>query len=376
MYQARELPKDVEASNPGRDRRMRQGRETAEANRLQPGGRARPDGSSAAPSPAHRPFHHEFITTDGLRPGETFAFWRDVCLKRSEPAGSGGVHFASSYRCLAAPEGEFKDFRMTPAGLARTPRLCRHDGIDNIVLTLTLSGEGSGWFGDPDQATRLGGGLVRIRDRARPYLLQWTAAENRVLNLDLPRTALDRRTLERVLAAAGTLMPNQNLVPLLAAQMRSLAELAPGLDPAARAAGLRSLLDLATTVLSLEFDRMAAESEVCEDGMLIAAQALIRRSFASPDLAPEDIARKIGCSRAHLYRLFARHGLTVAGYLREVRLERARAALMAAGPRESVGDIAFRSGFDNPVHFTQLFRSRFGIRPGELRRRERIPPTG
>lgn len=127
------------------------------------------------------------------------------------------------------------------------------------------------------------------------------------------------------------------------------------------------MLDLAATVLRLEFGSVPAESEVCEGGMLIAAQALIRRRFASPDLSPEEIAHRLGCSRAHLYRLFARHGLTVAGYLREVRLQRCHAALAAAGPRETVGDIAFRCGFDNPVYFAHLFYRRFGMRPSEAR---------
>lgn len=154
---------------------------------------------------------------------------------------------------------------------------------------------------------------------------------------------------------------------MLASQMRSLADAASGLDPAGRAAGLHSVLDLAATVLRLEFGAHPTESEVCEDGMLIAAQALIRRRFASADLSPDEIAHRLGCSRAHLYRVFARNELTVAGYLREVRLQRAHAALSVATPRDTVGDIAFRCGFEDPIHFTRLFRQRFGLTPGAFR---------
>jgi AraC-like DNA-binding protein len=35
--------------------------------------------------------------------------------------------------------------------------------------------------------------------------------------------------------------------------------------------------------------------------------------------------------------------------------------------REHIGDIAYRCGFGDPVHFTRLFRQRFGLTPSELR---------
>jgi transcriptional regulator GlxA family with amidase domain len=150
--------------------------------------------------------------------------------------------------------------------------------------------------------------------------------------------------------------------------MRTLADLLPTLSGPARTVALQATIDLAVAVLCLHLGAAKAESEICEDGMLAAAQALISRRFWSADLSPDEIAHRLGCSRAHLYRVFSRHGLTVAGYLREVRLQRCRAALIAAGPREKVGDIAFRGGFDNPVYFARLFHQRFGMRPSDARR--------
>lgn len=313
---------------------------------------------------------HEFVSTDGLRPGERFAFLRDASLRRLDLYESAhGEPFMASLSRLVAPEGRLIELRTTSGGLGRTPRLCRADEIDDIVLTLTLSGDGAGWFGDPDQAARLdtNRGLLRLRDESRPFVVQWTSGKNHTLHVDLPRAVFDAWTLNHILAGNGACLSPNGLAPMLAAQMRSLAEIAPDLAPPARAAGLRAVLDLAATVLRLEFGSEPAESENCEDGMLVAAQALICRRFGSADLSPEEIAHRLGCSRAHLYRLFARHGLTVAGYLREVRLQRCRAALAAAGPRETIGDIAFRCGFDNPVYFAHLFYQRFGMRPSEAR---------
>jgi len=92
-------------------------------------------------------------------------------------------------------------------------------------------------------------------------------------------------------------------------------------------------------------------------------------------LSPEIIARQLRCSRAHLYRAFAAQGETVAGYVRDLCLRRAYELLARDNVRrEQIGDIAYRCGFEDPVHFTRLFRQRFGLTPSELR--SRIAPPG
>jgi AraC family transcriptional regulator, positive regulator of tynA and feaB len=313
---------------------------------------------------------YERVSTVSLPPDERFTIWRDVYLQRCEPfecARTDIERFEANYRYLSIPEGEFTDLSMTSAGLARPARLCRDDAANNIALTTTVSGSGAGWFSDPDLTTIFGTGYIRVRDQSRPYAVKLTARKNRTLHLEFPRASLDPQTLTRVQAAAGTAIRSQGLITMLAALMRSFADVVDGLDPATRGAGLRSVLDLAVTALRLEYGTAVAESEDCKDGMLLAAQTLMCQRIGEVDLSPEGLAGPLGCSRAHLYRVFARNGLTIAGYLREIRLQRCRAALAVAGPSDTVADIAFRCGFDNPVYFSRLFRQRFGIRPTDAR---------
>lgn len=62
--------------------------------------------------------------------------------------------------------------------------------------------------------------------------------------------------------------------------------------------------------------------------------------------------------------MFAEQGETVADYVRELRLRRARDLLVSDTEAENrIGDIAYRCGFEDPVHFTRLFRQRFGLTP-------------
>jgi AraC-like DNA-binding protein len=104
-----------------------------------------------------------------------------------------------------------------------------------------------------------------------------------------------------------------------------------------------------------------------------------RRSFSSAaiSLLRASARRRLRCSRAHLYRVFAGRGETVAGYVRERRQLRARALL--TGPPERnirIGDIAYCCGFEDPVHFARLFRERFGLPPRELRADGPMPRHG
>jgi AraC-like DNA-binding protein len=58
----------------------------------------------------------------------------------------------------------------------------------------------------------------------------------------------------------------------------------------------------------------------------------------------------------------------VANYVRELRLRRAHNLLSHGNAsKEQISDIAYSCGFEDPVHFTRLFRQRFGLTPSELR---------
>jgi AraC-like DNA-binding protein len=67
---------------------------------------------------------------------------------------------------------------------------------------------------------------------------------------------------------------------------------------------------------------------------------------------------------------FQRHlGTTPMGYLRRVRLERARRELRAASPAQTtVTEIASRWGFSSPSRFTAHYRTAYGELPRDTLR--------
>jgi transcriptional regulator GlxA family with amidase domain len=74
-----------------------------------------------------------------------------------------------------------------------------------------------------------------------------------------------------------------------------------------------------------------------------------------------DLARLVGVSLRTLQRYFrAKYNCTISDWLRELRLESARARLPTCA---SVKEVAFDLGYKQPSHFTRDFKQRFGVSP-------------
>lgn len=84
-------------------------------------------------------------------------------------------------------------------------------------------------------------------------------------------------------------------------------------------------------------------------------------------LTVEALAKRSAMSPSHFaHRFSAVARVTPMRYLREVRLERARALLLAEGAR--MGEIAESVGFESSAHFAREFRRRFGLAPSRFGR--------
>ena len=98
------------------------------------------------------------------------------------------------------------------------------------------------------------------------------------------------------------------------------------------------------------------------------ADRLIRRDYPNADLTPGEIARRLRCSRATLYRAFRARNLTVAGYLRQVRLEEVCLQLCTATARVPISTVALNCGFECLRAFNRTFKAEYGMTAGRYRR--------
>lgn len=97
------------------------------------------------------------------------------------------------------------------------------------------------------------------------------------------------------------------------------------------------------------------------------AKTFIAQHLGDPALSPADIANACGISLSYLHRLFASDGVTVAGYVREQRLQRAYRDLTTSPLDERIQTVSSRWGIPDPAHFSRLFKGRFEMTPGEAR---------
>ena len=88
-------------------------------------------------------------------------------------------------------------------------------------------------------------------------------------------------------------------------------------------------------------------------------------NFQDP-ISRDGLARQFGISPSHLSRIFkAATGLSLTEYLARLRVEQARACILAG--RDSITDIALSSGFESIRTFNRCFHRIHGCSPSTLR---------
>jgi AraC family transcriptional regulator, arabinose operon regulatory protein len=112
-------------------------------------------------------------------------------------------------------------------------------------------------------------------------------------------------------------------------------------------------------------ERQINESEL--PPTIIRAQQFIATHLGSP-LQISDIAESVNVTPQHLIKLFNKYlGQTPAKYLWLARVMRGAELLRGTGL--SISEIADRTGFQNPFHFSRLIKQHHGCSPKHLRER-------
>jgi AraC-like DNA-binding protein len=216
---------------------------------------------------------------------------------------------------------------------------------------------------------RLHAGDFAFVDLSRPA--HWTNGwSTRVVAIAFPRQLLPLRADDVAGLTAVGLPGDDGLGAVFSSTARQLARQVDHLDPAGGARVGTAALDLLTVALA---GRLGRKGEVPPDvgqrALLPRVRAFIEGRLADSELTPAAVARAHNVSLRSLYKLFEGEQTSVAGLIRERRLERCRRDLLdpslAARP---VSAIATRWGLTNAAHFSRAFRTAYGVSPVEYRR--------
>jgi AraC-like DNA-binding protein len=97
-------------------------------------------------------------------------------------------------------------------------------------------------------------------------------------------------------------------------------------------------------------------------------RAYVALHLRDPQLSIDQIALALNCSKRHLYNAFADEQLTLATYIQDLRLAACLQELRQQGPQgRAITDIAMHWGFNNPSHFSRVFKAHTGMSASEFR---------
>jgi AraC-like DNA-binding protein len=266
-----------------------------------------------------------------------------------------------------------------PITVTRTPKLIEQEDPD-LLKMLLVCGEGSTVVTQDDRQARISMAEFALYDTRRPYQVDCAVDADRPTRLltfmfppsllPLSRSQLPRLTATRFQATTG-------LGDLTSQFLLQLASNVDQYSPAEAARLSTAALEVLATRLAHELELGAwGTPEGRRHALLSTVQAFIHQRLGDPRLTPSAVAAAHHMSLRSLHQLFHDQGLTVAGYIRQRRLERCRRDLadpaLASRP---VAAIASSWGFSNGADFSRAFRSAHGMPPAEYRRSARVANT-
>lgn len=217
--------------------------------------------------------------------------------------------------------------------------------------------EGEAVMAQQDRQTVLQPGDMTLIDSALPCSFWWQG-QSRQISLLLPRQLLN--TAARP-AGAQRLIGMQPLVQMCHRLVRE--SMHSSLNDAESDAALEAIVCLLRPLLRQETVPSRRERQFRQ------VVDFIDQHLQSEQLRPEWIARENGMSLRSLYRMFADQGLVVAQFIKHRRLDRCARQLRVATTDEKLASIGYDWGFTDQSHFSTAFKQRFGLSPGEYRKR-------
>ncbi|MGE4338405.1 MAG: helix-turn-helix domain-containing protein [Pigmentiphaga sp.] len=252
----------------------------------------------------------------------------------------------------------------------RTAQAVRADHSAELSLLYVLEGQLAGRFETEDVIATAGNFYLYDSRRVQRIAV----SSHRLIEVDLPRFAFDA-------AFAGTppspadvtrALANSRLAPLLRSHLAQFPHAAVHMSPIEQQSMLETTETFALAVLQGAIANLMPSGDDRDHALLIAAKRYIQRNLDKPDLDPTEISVAIASSRATLYRVFKRHGLTIAAYVRELRLQQLFRLLQNPADQRSIATLAQRCGLYDAPNVNQMFRRRFGASPSDVRVRRRV----
>jgi AraC-like DNA-binding protein len=300
------------------------------------------------------------VDTAQVLESDRLDFWRStVCDKFVTLDVAPSDRSAVSGRVTAASVGgtHIRRISSVPHRFERTGRMVR--AADEDYLQVALARRGQTVVQQDGREAVIGPGQFVIYDSSRPF--RFVTGDCFEYSVCLhPKGALPLSRGEMAAVTAVTFDGRRGVGALLPPLLSSLDRAVGGeLPRSVQEAVAHTIGDLFVALVRSRIPDTAS------DNLHIArARAFIRQHLGDRDLSPAGVASACAISTSYLNKLFASEERTVAGVIREERLQGAwndlrRPELAHLG----VAAIGVRWGIPDPAVFSRAFRARFGVPP-------------
>lgn len=307
---------------------------------------------------------------------ERFDAWREFMATSICPMDMSSDYadaFEAEMRLMQIGAARVWDSAVRPMRWQRTPRLIQRSDPEFCQLVLPLNGTVR--VSQAGREAVHGPHEMYVFDSSQPWDIVTGAVTGMGLQVPKSLLPLSPGSLDRLLTRR---LPGREGVGALLAQFLTRLSREAGTFQASDAAPLETvMIDLLSATLAHhleEEDRLPPETRTrCLTKRI---RAFIQHHLHDPELGPRDIAAAHHISVSYLHRLFRTEGTTVAAWIREQRLERARRDLADAALRLiPVHEIAARWGFTYHESFTRAFQAAYGMAPRDFRQQALVSPT-
>ena len=211
-------------------------------------------------------------------------------------------------------------------------------------------------------------GVGALFDANEPYELRCDT-KLRSFWVELPRQAFASRFASERPPLTAHLNLSRGLGRIAVEFCSALALEGANLDPQSRARLGEQFMDILALAISAEPDRRPPAEACVQSGRLLLVRNYIDEHLSDPNLSLGDIAKKNGISLRTLHQLFHPMGMSASEWLRTRRLQRSYDLLSSPQHEtKSITEIAYSIGFNSSSHFSNLFRTHFGLRPSDVRK--------
>ncbi len=306
------------------------------------------------------------FNTDDVPANQRIQYWNDVSSAATTPLVADPLdkqHFSARLDVADLGRLKISEIRSTPTIVRHSRQHVAMSREPQYLVGLQL--EGAHCFRQSGRETLLREGDFAVFDSTLPFEIL-TTGPHRLLVLGFPHQML-KRSISRPEALLGLRMRGDaDLSGLVSRFIRSFwSDYRDQLDTVPPSRITNAILGLLGSAYGLPEARSeSSKSEVWRARI----KEHIEAHLDNGDLTPAQVASALHISTRYLHRLFDEGDETLARHIQNRRLEECAEDLADPAQRgRSVTEIALSHAFNNPSHFSRIFRARYNTTPREYR---------